>query len=32
MTLKKNDLLQKVSRFYLLFVSNVIYLNQVKGI
>ncbi len=31
MTLK-NDLLQKVSRFYLLFVSNVIYLNQVKGI
>jgi hypothetical protein len=31
MTLK-NDLLQKVSRFYLLFVSDVIYLNQVKGI
>lgn len=28
----KNDLLQKVSRFYLLFVSDVIYLNQVKGI
>lgn len=31
MTLK-NDLLQKVSRFYLLFVSDVIYLNQVRGI
>lgn len=28
----KNDLLQKVSRFCLLFVSDVIYLNQVKGI
>lgn len=28
----KNDLLQKVSRFYLLFVSDVIYLNQVNGI
>ncbi len=28
----KNDLLQKVSRFYLLFVIDVIYLNQVNGI
>lgn len=28
----KNDLLQKVSRFYLLFVSDVIYSIQVKGI